>query len=213
MYADDLILFVKPLYQDLQLLRSIFDLFLGALGLGYNLSKCQFVPIICDQASVELMMEIFPCQVVSFPIRYLGVRLSVSKFPRSSWQPLLNKATDWLPTWKGNLMNRSGRLALIKLTLSVIPIYVSIEMGLLAWLHSVLTKLMKTFLWSGSGEVQGCKCLVAWQAVHRPWQLGRLGILDLRMFDHALRLRWLWLQKMDPDRAWGPCLCGKIVRS
>jgi hypothetical protein len=96
-------------------------------------------------------------------------------------------------------MNRSGRLALIKSTLSVIPIYVSIGMGLPAWLHSVLTKLMKIFLWSGSGEVQGCKCLVVWQAVHRPWQLGHLGILDLRMFGHALQLRWLWLQKMDPD--------------
>jgi hypothetical protein len=48
MYAYDLILFVKPETQDLQLVRCIFDLFHGASGLGYNSSKCQMVPIRCD---------------------------------------------------------------------------------------------------------------------------------------------------------------------
>jgi hypothetical protein len=44
MYADNLILFSRLVEQDLQLLRSIFDIFHGASGLGYNLSKCQMAP-------------------------------------------------------------------------------------------------------------------------------------------------------------------------
>jgi hypothetical protein len=168
MYVDDLILFVNPLTQDLQLLRSIFDVFHGASGLGYILSKCQMVLIRCDQTTIDLATELFSCQVMSFPICYLGVPLSVTKLLRSAWQPLLDKVADQLPTWKGNIMNRSGRLALIRSTSPAIPIYVSIKMGLPGWVQNALIKLMKVFLWSGSGEVQGGKCLVAWHDVYRP---------------------------------------------
>jgi hypothetical protein len=209
MYVDDLILFVKPLARDRQLLHSIFDSFQGVLGLGYNLSKCQMVLIRCDQTFVDPMMELFSFQVVNFLICYLGVPLSVTKLPRSAWQPLLDRAADQLLTWKGSLMNRSGRLALIKSTLSAIPIYVCIRMGLPAWVHNALLKLMKAFLWSGSGKVQGGKCMVAWHVVHRPRQLGGLGILDLKLFGQALRLRWMWLQKMDLTVPGRPCLCGR----
>jgi hypothetical protein len=97
-------------------------------------------------------------------------------------------------------MNMSGRLALIRFTLSAIPIYVSIGMGLPGWVHNVLIKLMKVFLWSG--EVQGGKCLIAWHIVQCPRQLGGLGVLDLKLFSKALRLRWLWLQRTDPNRSW-----------
>jgi hypothetical protein len=91
-----------------------------------------------DQTFVDLTMELFPSQVVNFPIHYLGVPLLVTKLPRSAWKPLLDKAADHLPTWKGSLMNRSGRLALIKSTLSTILIYVCIGMGLPAWVHNAL---------------------------------------------------------------------------
>jgi hypothetical protein len=65
-------------------------------------------------------------------VKYLGIPLAVSKLPRSTLQPLVDKVVDKLPIWEGNLMNRNGRLELIKSTLSFIPIYTSISMGLLA---------------------------------------------------------------------------------
>jgi hypothetical protein len=40
LYADDLVLFVQPNAQDLQLIRSVFNIFEGASGLGCNLAKC-----------------------------------------------------------------------------------------------------------------------------------------------------------------------------
>jgi hypothetical protein len=40
LYADDLIVFLRLAQHDRQLLRGIFDLFQGASGLAYNLSKC-----------------------------------------------------------------------------------------------------------------------------------------------------------------------------
>jgi hypothetical protein len=58
-------------------------------------------------------------------------------------------------------MHHSGRLTLIKTTLSAVPIYTSINLGLLQWLEKALQKVMKAFLWTGTEEVWNGKCLVA----------------------------------------------------
>jgi hypothetical protein len=91
-YVDDVVLFMSPKMQDLQLLRQIFVIFVGASGLECNINKCQMVVIHCEMAVVA-----FPCQQVEFPLKYLGIPLSTGKLPISALQPLLDKATDKLP--------------------------------------------------------------------------------------------------------------------
>jgi hypothetical protein len=99
-------------------------------------------------------------------------------------------------------MHRAGRLALIKTTLSAMLIYTSICLGLPGWVHKAITKIIKAFLWTGTDVVQSGKCLLAWDCVQRPKELGGLGILDLRCMSIVLRLRWLWLQRADASRPW-----------
>jgi hypothetical protein len=99
-------------------------------------------------------------------------------------------------------MHRSGRLSLIKSTLSAIPIHTSIGVGLQPWLIKALEKIMKAFLWMGTEEVKAGKCVVAWCHVKRLLALGGLGITDLRLQGMALKIRWLWLQRQDPDHPW-----------
>ena len=41
-----------------------------------------------------------------------------------------------------------------------------------------------------------------WGRVQRPLDLGGLGILDLEILGWALRMRWLWLKKIQPDQPW-----------
>jgi hypothetical protein len=95
-------------------------------------------------------------------------------------------------------MNKTGRLTLIKTTLTAMPIYTPINLELQIWLLKGMTKLMKGFLWSGTEVEQGGggggKCLVAWSKVQRPLELGGMGVLDLQLMDRALHTRWLWLQ-------------------
>lgn len=148
------------------------------------------------------MTHLFPCAISHFPVRYLGIPLSVSRLPKSALQPLVDRVADRLPTWKGQLMNRSGRLALIKSTLTAIPVHIAITIKLQPWVFKALEKIMKAFLWSGTEVVNGGRCLVAWSIVQRPLHLGGLGVLDIRLFGQALRLRWLWLRRVRPDSSW-----------
>jgi hypothetical protein len=64
-----------------------------------------------------------------------------------------------------------------------------------------MRKLMSAFLWSGTYIVQNGKHLVAWSWVQRPLLLCGLGVLYMRLLEVALRVRWLWLLKTDPNRA------------
>jgi len=48
----------------------------------------------------------------------------------------------------------------------------------------------------------GGHCLLAWPKVTRSLNLGGLGISNLQNLGWALKLRWLWLQKTEPDKAW-----------
>jgi hypothetical protein len=43
---------------------------------------------------------------------------------------------------------------------------------------------------------------VAWEKVQRPLEYGGLGIHNLELLGYALRIRWLWAQKTNPDRPW-----------
>jgi hypothetical protein len=61
---------------------------------------------------------------------------------------------------------------------------------------------MKSFLWLGSEEVQGGKCLIAWCRVQIPMQCGGLVISNPLLVGMALRLRWPWLQSTDLSRPW-----------
>jgi hypothetical protein len=70
-YVGDMILFICPEAWDLQVLWEIFDMFEGASSLSCNLSKCQMGPIRCMEEESQMVVAIFPCQLVEFPIRYL----------------------------------------------------------------------------------------------------------------------------------------------
>lgn len=46
------------------------------------------------------------------------------------------------------------------------------------------------------------RCTVAWEKVCRPIDMGGLGIPSIRLQGIALRLRWEWLKRTNPSRAW-----------
>jgi hypothetical protein len=86
--------------------------------------------------------------------------------------------------------------------LSDIPVYLLIVMNIPNWMVKSIDKIRREFIWKGRKEANGGSCLVSWDIVTRPINLGGLGIPNLQFMSWALQSKWLWLEKMDPNRPW-----------
>ena len=116
-----------------------------------------------------------------------------------------------LPGWKGRFLSSAGRETLVKTVLSSQPIYHMTAFPELKWLIKMIDRMRRSFLWRGEtpDKVYGGHSIVNWPTSRRPKIKGGLGILDLERFARALRLRWLWFQWCQKERAWNklelPC--------
>ena len=126
LYADDLVLLVAPNANDLQCVIQILQLFAGASGLVTNVDKCVAMPIRCSDEVMAAVQQAFPCVVAPFPCRYLGVPLSLSRLKRADEQSLVDLVASKILTWKAGMRTHAGRVLLTEVTLSAIPIHMSI---------------------------------------------------------------------------------------
>jgi len=110
--------------------------------------------------------------MTAFPITYLGAPLSTGPLPKSQYRPLIDKVASKLPAWQGRLMSRSGRLTLVKSTLSTLPIYLTMSDKLPKWVIDEIDSLRRNFLWSGSTAGQEYGGLADCMLPYRLWRVG-----------------------------------------
>ncbi|WVZ83087.1 hypothetical protein U9M48_030267 [Paspalum notatum var. saurae] len=138
-------------------------------------------------------------------------RISLTNLFKSSATPiqcsdedvaLTSEIADKLPGWKAPLLNKAGRLVLVKSVLTAAAIHMLIAQDLPRWVIKAIDKRRRGFLWKGQEQANRGNCLVSWERVQRPLCYGGLGVHDLDRLGCALRIRWLWLQKTDGSRPW-----------
>jgi hypothetical protein len=184
------------------LIKEILRIFGAASGLVTKIRRSSVTPIRCQEQDLEVVQNTLPCSVVNFPCRYLGMPLSVRKLSKTEFLLLIEKITDYLPSWKAALMHPASRVALIWVVLTVVPIHHFIVVQCPKWVLKAINKIIRAFLEKGHKDVKGGHCLVGWQHVCLPIDLGGLGILNLEVLSLMLQTRWLWLRKTQPDQPW-----------
>jgi hypothetical protein len=98
-------------------------------------------------------------------------------------------------------LNLAGRITLVKSVLSATTVYLFIALIAPKWAIRAIDKI-RSFLWKGRKEVGGGNCLISWDKVTRPFDLGGLGIPNLLTMNWALQIHWIWLQKTAPSKPW-----------
>lgn len=162
LYADDVVLFLNPVAEDLTALKEGLLHFGNASGLFTNLDKCIATPIRCLPNHLLLLSTLFPCAVAEFSCKYLGAPLSVRRLRKCDEQFLIDEVAAQIPGWKGDLLNEARRTTLVCSTLSAIPVHVSIVLCLSPWAIQEIDRRRRAFLWSGKEAVAGGRCRVAW---------------------------------------------------
>ncbi|KAK1669188.1 hypothetical protein QYE76_057347 [Lolium multiflorum] len=108
LYADDTAVFMLPLKEDIQNLSAILDYFGEATGLHTNFQKSSVIPIHCHDIDLDDVLGGLPVIRASFPIKYLGLPLSVWELKRVDFQPLEDKMAGKLVTWDARASRRDG---------------------------------------------------------------------------------------------------------
>lgn len=65
-------------------------------GLKINFNKSEVLMINDEESWGQTYVEIFNCQIGSFPIKYLGVPVSPSRLHICDWLPLVEKSNKRL---------------------------------------------------------------------------------------------------------------------
>lgn len=130
LYANNVILFIRPTPQEATVVKEILSIFSDATGLRTNLAKCSIMLIYDGEDTMDEIVQILGCQVRQFPVRYLGLPLSSKKILKAKVQMLVEIVARKMPACHGSLMARSGRLVWIKVILRAIPIYLMVANSL-----------------------------------------------------------------------------------
>lgn len=202
MFADDVMVFLKPKPHEISACSSILDMFGHASGLHVNLAKTATLPIRCTREEMQLVRDMLGCSTAKFPCKYLGLPLTIRKQTSVQFRGLVDQLAAMLPHWKAATLPKSRRLLLIQSVLTAIPIHSMLALGLPPKTLAAMTKICQSFLWSGKAEAGGGACEVAWDVVCNPKWAGGLSVLDLRWMNVALQTKWIWLQKTDTSRPW-----------
>jgi hypothetical protein len=201
-YADDVVIFIKPTVQDLVVIRELMSVFGAVSGLQVNYRKTSATLIRARDHDEELVTQLLNCTITQFPIKYLGLQLALRPLTKSQWQPMLDATVKILPGWQRGLIARLGRLVLVKAVISARPVHQMLVAEAPGWLLDEVDRCCRGLFWSDKDKAHGGQCLVAWNQVCKPLEYGGLGVKNLRLQGLALRVRWEWLRRTDPSRPW-----------
>jgi hypothetical protein len=203
LYADDVALFIKPYEEEINMTMAILIKFGDASGLQTNLQKSCVIPIRYEQLVVDSVNVTLPCTTTQFPCTYLGLPILDRKLQKADLMQLIEKIGDKSSSWQAAFMNQVGRITWVRFILSAIHIYMLINIKVPKWFIEAVDKLHHAFVWKGNKQVNGGNCLISWDIVQRPLELGGLGIPNLEYMRWALQLQWLWFKKLtrkDPSQ-------------
>jgi hypothetical protein len=72
---------------------------------------------------VTVAVAVMEYQLAPYPVKYLGIPLTIRRLSSEDHQPLVDRITDKHPTWKAAMIPKARRLALIKSVLAAIPLH------------------------------------------------------------------------------------------
>ncbi|WVZ82071.1 LOW QUALITY PROTEIN: hypothetical protein U9M48_029378 [Paspalum notatum var. saurae] len=150
LYADDAIIFIKAKKGELESLAALLHLFGEATGLRTNLQKSSIVPIRCEGLNLDEILAGFPASRTSFPIRYLGIPLTMTRLKKVDFQYLIDKARNKLTSWQGRNLTMAGRIVLVKSVLSSQPVHTLSVLTVPKEVLKDFDKVRRRFLWAGN---------------------------------------------------------------
>ena len=109
-FVDDTILFAPMKQEILFYIRRILNCFGLMSGLKTNYEKSTIIPVNCDDFVLTDLRRNLQCQVLSLPVKYLGIPLGANPRREDTCDPIIDKIKKRLNGWKSKLLSKASRL-------------------------------------------------------------------------------------------------------
>lgn len=120
-FVDDTIIFLENSEHSCKGIKLILTIFELLSGLKINYNKSHLFTSKADNSKASAWARIMGCEVGNWPLFYLGANLGCPVKKQNFWLPLVKKVKTKLSKWKSRVLNKSGRVVLIRSTLNSIP--------------------------------------------------------------------------------------------
>jgi hypothetical protein len=144
-YADDVVLFLRPVTDDISIAMNILEIFGEASGLRNNVQKSSVFPILCSEEDKNWVQQELPCQLLDFPCRYMGLPLTLKRLSMVQIQPFIDRIADQLLGWKDDLLLKPGRKTLVRYVFISMMIYLAMAIDIPAWGWKAVDKFRRSF--------------------------------------------------------------------
>ena len=155
LYADDAIIFANPVKEEIDMLMNIIHNFGHASGLKVNMLKSSVTAIRCDHIDLQQVLQNFGGQQDHFPLRYLGLPVTISRLRIVHLQFVLDRIRARLAGWKGRLLSIAGRRVLVRSVLSALPTFALTVLKVPKKILAEVDKIRRRFLWAQDEEISG----------------------------------------------------------
>lgn len=191
-FADDLLIFLDGSLTSLQRVLQVLKEFELRSGLAVSMQKSCFFSSGLSVQEVEAIQVSTGMPSGTLPIRYLGVPLCTKKLTLQNCEPLIHQVKRRFTSWSAKTLSFAGRLMLIKTVVAGITTFWSAAFILPKACISRINSLCGCFLWKGNLESHH-SARVAWSEVTKTKEEGGLGIRDLKRWNKASCMKFIWL--------------------
>nr|GEX00272.1 reverse transcriptase domain-containing protein [Tanacetum cinerariifolium] len=189
-YTDDVIFTDEWSFSNAHNLLNILQCFYLVSSLKINVHKSNITCINAYKEDILAMANAIGCGAAIFPFKYLGVPVGGNMGRCSNWDPVIQKFSSRLSTWKAQLLSNGGRLTLLTSVLGSLPLYfMSLYMASVS-IYNKLESMRNQFFLSGeSGEkkIAGVK----WKKCLASKKMGGLGIGSIFAFSIGILFKWI----------------------
>src|ERR1044072_6381284 len=200
-FADDVLLFAKARVSQMHMIHELLGDFCAASGLRVNVAKSRAFA----GGGVNRPLRARILSITSIPFtthfeKYLGFPILQGRPKACDFEYVVDRVSRKLASWKGKLLNKAGKITLVKAVLNAIPVY---PMQLSWFPQSVcdrLDGLARNFIWS-RGETRGMH-MVSWRKISRPKRFGGLGVRQARLTNTAMLGNLVWDLVNNSNKLW-----------
>lgn len=200
-YADDTVIMIDGSYESIVNLKLFLYCFEWFSGLKINFHKSKVYVFGCSRPEQEEMANMLNCRLGGLPMKYLGILISDKHLEMEAFRDTYDKMRKRLDPWKGKNLSSGGRLILTNSCLSILPIYIMGFYHIPAGGHDRMDSIRSNFFWQGANN--NFKYHMAkWISVSRPKDQGGVGIINTRIMNECLLVKWIWKIMQEPDETW-----------